>query len=144
MSTYNVTFATANEPKNKVIKKPVTVTTRTVTLVEPCDILNPTIIVAGSYINANYVTGLFGRNYYITSQNLTNGKNLVTLKCDVLTSFSNSIIGTSQYVVRCETEINDDIIDTAIPLKNEYKAVCTKGEKEIPSGTSMFLIGVIN
>lgn len=143
MSTYNVTFATANEPKNKVIKNPVTVTTRTVTLVEPCDILSPTIITAGSYINANYVTGLFGRNYYITSQNLTNGKNLVTLKCDVLTSFSNSIIGTSQYVVRCETETNDAIIDTAIPLKNEYKTVCTKGVG-IPSGTSMFLIGVIN
>lgn len=143
MATYNVTFANVSEPKNKVIKNPVTVTTRTVTLVEPCDILNPTIITAGSYINANYVTGLFGRNYYITSQNLTNGKNLVTLKCDVLTSFSNSIIGTSQYVVRCETENNNDIIDTAIPLKSEYKTVCTKGA-EIPSGTSMFLIGVIN
>lgn len=143
MSTYNVTFATANEPKNKVIKNPVPVTTRTVTLVEPCDILNPTIITAGSYINANYVTGLFGRNYYITSQNLANGKNFVTLKCDVLSSFANSIIGTSQYVVRCETENNDAIIDTAIPLKNEYKTVCTKGAA-IPSGTSMFLIGVIN
>lgn len=143
MPTYNVTFSNAIEPKNKVIKNPVTVTTRTVTLVEPCDILNPTIITAGSYINANYVTGLFGRNYYITSQNLTSGKNFVTLKCDALTSFAKSIIGTSQYVVRCESESNDEIIDTAIPLKNEYKTVCTKGGA-IPSGTSMFLIGVIN
>ena len=143
MSTYNVTFANVSEPKNKVLKNPVTVTTRTVTLVEPCDILNPTIITAGSYINANYVTGLFGRNYYITSQNLANGKNFVTLKCDVLTSFSNSIIGTSQYVVRCETHINNDIIDTAIPLKNEYKTYCSR-EDVIPSSGNTILIGVIN
>lgn len=142
MSTYNVTFANASEPKNKVIKNPVEVTTRTVTLVEPCDILNPTVITAGSYINANYVTGLFGRNYYITSQNLTNGKNFVTLKCDVLSSFSSSIIGSSQYVVRCETQVNNDIIDNAIPLKTEYSVNCTR-KITVDGSTKSYIVGVI-
>lgn len=143
MSTYNVTFANASEPKNKVVKNPVVVTTRTVTLVEPCDILNPTFITAGSYINANYVTGLFGRNYYIVSQNLSNGKNYVALKCDALSSFADNILNSTQYVARCETVENKDIIDTTIPLKNEYTVYCTKTTSTISPSTDNIIIGVI-
>ena len=142
MATYNVTFATANEPKNKVTKNPVIVTSRTVTLVEPCEILNPTIITYGSYINANYVTGLFGRNYYIVSQTLSNGRNFLQLKCDVLTSFSGNIYGTTQFVSRSQTGYDNAIPDNIVPIKQET-TYTVKPIGEPITTTENYIIGVI-
>ena len=142
MATYNVTFATANEPKNMVTKNPVTVTSRTVTLVEPCEILNPTIITYGSYINANYVTGLFGRNYYIVSQTLSNGRNFLQLKCDVLTSFSGNIYGTTQFVSRSQTGYDNAIPDNIVPIKQET-TYTVKPIGEPITTTENYIIGVI-
>lgn len=142
MSTYNVTFAAATEPKNKVLKNPVTVTTRAVTLVEPCDILNPAIITAGSYINANYVTGLFSRNYYIVSQTLSNGRNYLQLKCDVLTSFSGNIYGTTQFVARSQTGYDNSIPDNIVPLKQDTNYT-VKSIGESITSTENYIIGVI-
>lgn len=142
MSTYNVTFATASEPKNKVLKTPVTVTTRTVTLVEPCDILSPTVITSGSYINANYVTGLFGRNYYIVSQTLANGRNFLQLKCDVLTSFSGNIYGTTQFVSRSQTGYDNSIPDNIVPLKQDTNYTVKPIGDPLVS-TENYIIGVI-
>lgn len=142
MATYNVTFATANEPKNKVTKNPITVTTRTVTLVEPCEILNPTIITYGSYINANYVTGLFGRNYYIVSQTLSNGRNFLQLKCDVLTSFSGNIYGTIQFVSRSQTGYDNSIPDNIVPIK-QNTTYTVKPIGDPITTTENYIIGVI-
>lgn len=142
MSTYNVTFATAIEPKNAVTKIPVTVTTRAVTFVEPCDILSPTIITAGSYINANYVTGLFGRNYYIVSQTLSNGRNYLQLKCDVLTSFCGNIYGTIQFVSRSQTGYDNTIPDNIVPLKQDTNYTVKPIGNPITT-TENYIIGVI-
>ena len=142
MATYNVTFATANEPKNKVTKNPVIVTSRTVTLVEPCEILNPTIITYGSYINANYVTGLFGRNYYIVSQTLSNGRNFLQLKCDVLTSFSGNIYGTIQFVSRSQTGYDNSIPDNIVPIK-QNTTYTVKPIGDPITTTENYIIGVI-
>lgn len=142
MATYNVTFATVTEPKNAVTKTPITVTTIAVTLVEPCDILSPTIITAGSYINANYVTRLFGRNYYIASQTLSNGRNYLQLKCDVLTSFSGSIYGTTQFVSRSQNGYDNSIPDNIVPLKQDTSyTVKSIGDSLV--STENYIIGVI-
>lgn len=142
MSTYNVTFATANEPKNAVTKNPITVTSRTVTLVEPCEILNPTITTYGSYINANYIMGLFGRNYYIVSQTLSNGRNFLQLKCDVLTSFSSNIYGTTQFVSRSQTGYDNSIPDNIVPIKQDT-TYTVKSIGEPITTTENYIIGVI-
>lgn len=110
----SVTFANCSDAKNKVDKSFTAVTTRDCSIVYPCDVHHPTIKVLGGMIDANTVTGLFGRNYWIVSQTLNNGSNLVALTVDALSSWKSSIYGTSQFVNRCATGYNKNLNDNLI------------------------------
>lgn len=139
---HNVKIGNISEPKNAVSKTMTAVTTRTCTLVEPCDVLNPTIIISGGLVNANYVSDLFGRNYYIVAQTLAGGRNYLQLKCDVLTSFSGNIYGTTQFVSRSQTGYDNTIPDNIVPLKQETNYT-VKPIGDAITSTENFIIGVI-
>lgn len=87
----------------------------TVSLVYPCDILNPTFSMKGGYIDANYLTGAFGRKYWITNQTIDKGINYLHCTVDAWASWSGDIYGKNQFVTRSEKYGNPYINDTSYP-----------------------------
>lgn len=118
---YSVTIGTCNEPRNKVSKTLSGEHTYTCTPKYPCDILHPTLKIAGT-IDSGNMFSFNGRNYYITGLHIDNGCTYITGTVDALSSWSDNIIGTSQYVSRCETGYNEMLPDN-LPLR--AKPNCT-------------------
>lgn len=122
------TFCTCSDARNVVDKTFTQVTVKTCTIVYPCDVLHPTLKVLGGKIEANAVTGIFGRNYWITGQTLDNGVNYVSLAVDALSSWKNSIIGSSQFVTRSATGYNKALNDNlVIPNRPTTQVIACNG-----------------
>ena len=108
------------------------------------DVINPSIIVNGKYPECNYIyIPYVNRYYYCKATILSNNTTKLDCKVDVLMTAKDSIYGTTQYVARCETSENNEIIDSTIPLKNEYTVYCTKILSAITPSTDNIIIGVI-
>lgn len=88
----------------------------TISIVYPCDILNPTFSLKGGYIDANYLTGAFNRKYWITNQTIDKGINYLHCTVDAWSSWSGNIYGSKQYVSRSEKHGNDYLPDNSYPI----------------------------
>lgn len=113
----DIEIGVTTSPINAIDKNFTNVRSVTGTLIHPCTIDAPVIKISGGYISANYIKGLFNRNYYIESQTLEKGFNYLHCISDPVSSFPQ--YGTSQYVSRCETEYNLSIPDNLLPLAIE-------------------------
>lgn len=91
-------------------------TTRTISIVYPCDMLSPTVSIKGGRIDANYLTGLFGRKYWITNQTVDKGITYLHCNVDAWASWSENIYGSKQYVIRSEKYGNDYLPDNSYPI----------------------------
>ena len=118
-------------------------TSHTVSIVYPCDILNPTFSFKGGYIDANYLTGAFGRKYWITNQTIDKGINYLHCTVDAWSSWSSDIYGTDQFVERSETKGNPDINDGKFPIPNSNKTDMLSSNTQIITGDFTHVIGVI-
>lgn len=118
-------------------------TSHTVSIVYPCDILNPTFSLKGGYIDANYLTGAFGRKYWITNQTIDKGINYLHCTVDPWASWSGNIYGSTQFVDRSETKGNDDVNDGVYPLPNSNKIEILDSNTTIITGDFTYLLGVI-
>lgn len=117
-------------------------TARAITIVYPCDILAPTVTIKGGQIDANYLTGLFGRKYWITNQTVDKGITYLHCNVDAWASWSGSIYSSSQFVTRSEKRGNPYIPDSMLPLPSKQEIDIYDG-KQIISGTEVHIIGVI-
>lgn len=117
-------------------------TPHTVSIVYPCDILNPTFSFKGGYIDANYLTGAFGRKYWITNQTIDKGINYLHCTVDAWASWSGDIYGTEQFVNRSETHGNNMINDNSFPTQSNVAIEMIDG-KEIYDGSLKYVIGVM-
>lgn len=113
----------------------------TVSIVYPCDILNPTFSLKGGYIDANYLTGAFGRKYWISNQTVDKGITYLHCSVDAWGSWSDDIYGTDQFVTRSETHGNPYINDTNFPSTADISSQMQKGTLLTQSAT--YVIGVI-
>lgn len=111
-----VTFANTSNEYYDVNKTYTTVKTcARVSIVYPCDILNPTFKIKGGKIDANAVTNVFGRNYWIVSQTLNEGINYVSCTVDPFSSFKGDLNGSTQFVTRSEKHGNAMLNDSCYP-----------------------------
>ena len=117
-------------------------TAHTVSIVYPCDILNPTFSMKGGYINANYLTGAFNRKYWITNQTIDKGINYLHCTVDPWSSWSDNIYGSEQFVERSETDYNVYLPDGQFPLSNKNEIDMYSGNT-ILTGTYKHVLGVI-
>lgn len=139
-----VTLANTSDEYYEVNKKYSTVATlQNVSVVYPCDVLRPTFKVKGGYVSANAVTGVFGRNYWITGQTLNDGINYISCTVDAFSSWKNSIIGSEQFVNRSETHGNPLIPDDMFPLENKTETKMLWSNKEIIGTQWCTIMGVI-
>lgn len=92
-----------------------------VVLKEDSTIEEPTLILSGSFINANYckIPTFNNRYYFITSQTVLTGNRVeIHLTVDVLTTYQANIRNSTQLIVRQENAGVNEIVDTQLPLKN--------------------------
>lgn len=116
-------------------------TERSISLVYPCDMLSPTVSIKGGKIDANYLTGLFGRKYWISNQTVDKGITYLHCNVDAWASWSGDIYGKSQFVTRSEKHGNPDINDTSFPCTSEPISQMHKGDLITQNVT--YVIGVI-
>ena len=114
----------------------------TVSIVYPCDILNPTFSMKGGYIDANYLTGAFNRKYWITNQTIDKGINYLHCTVDPFASWSSNIYGSTQFVNRSESNSNPYLNDSSYPSTSEV-AVDVYDGAQIYDGSLKYVIGVI-
>ena len=117
-------------------------TERTISLVYPCDMLSPTVSIKGGRIDANYLTGLFGRKYWITNQTVDKGITYLHCTVDAWGSWSSDIYGSDQYVNRSETNFNPDINDSLFPSCANTSIDMYDGAT-VNTGKLRYIIGVI-
>lgn len=117
-------------------------TSHVISLVYPCDILAPTVSIKGGRIDANYLTGLFDRKYWITNQTVDKGITYLHCSVDAWASWPDSIYTSSQFVTRSEKHGNPYIPDTVMPLPSKQEIDIYAG-KQIITGTDTQIIGVI-
>lgn len=116
-------------------------TERAISLVYPCDMLAPTVSIKGGKIDANYLTGLFGRKYWISNQTVDKGITYLHCNVDAWGSWSDDIYGKNQFVTRSEKHGNPDINDTSFPCTSEPISQIKKGTLLTKNVT--YVIGVI-
>ena len=125
------------------VTKPVTnEVSHTVSIVYPCDILNPTFSLKGGHIDANYLTGAFGRKYWITNQTIDKGINYLHCTVDPWASWSGNIYGSEQFVTRSEKYGEKYLPDTLYPVSSKTEITMLKGARIISTGFS-YVLGVI-
>ena len=140
-----ITFANTSNEFWDVDKKYTTVSTvSNASVVYPCDILQPTFKIKGGKIDANAVTNVFGRNYWITAQILNEGINYISCMVDAFSSFSSDIYGSSQFVDRSEKYGNPFLPDGQFPLSNKNEIDMYDGNNIVKSSSQVkHVIGVI-
>lgn len=137
-----ITFANTSDEYYKVKKTYTTVSTLSnASIVYPCDVLNPTFKIKGGKIDANAVTGVFGRNYWILGQTLNEGINYISCTVDPFSSFQNNIIGSKQFVNRSEKYGEKYLPDTLYPVSSKTEIDVYKGQLII--GSFSYVLGVI-
>lgn len=117
-------------------------TTRTISIVYPCDMLSPTVSIKGGRIDSNYLTGLFGRKYWITNQTVDKGITYLHCTVDAWGSWSGDIYGKDQFVNRSEKHGNAMINDNSFPTQSNVAIEMIDG-KEIYDGSLKYVIGVM-
>lgn len=117
-------------------------TERSISLVYPCDMLAPTVSIKGGQIDANYLTGLFGRKYWITNQTIDKGITYLHCSVDAWASWSENIYGSEQFVERSETDYNIYLPDGQYPLSNKNEIDMYAGNTII-TGTYKHVLGVV-
>lgn len=140
-----ITFANTSNEYWDVDKSYTTVSTvSSASVVYPCDILNPTFKIKGGKIDANVITGVFGRNYWITNQVLNEGINYVSCTVDAFSSFSSDIYGKHQFVDRSEKYGNAFLPDGQFPLSNKNEIDMYAGNTIVKTSSNVkHVIGVI-
>lgn len=119
-------------------------TKRAISLVYPCDMLSPTVSIKGGRIDANYLTGLFGRKYWITNQTVDKGITYLHCSVDAWASWSSDIYGSEQFVERSETDYNVYLPDGQFPLSNKNEIDMYDGNAIVKSSSQVkHVIGVI-
>ena len=126
-----------------VTKEVTNETAHTVSIVYPCDILNPTFSMKGGYIDANYLTGAFGRKYWITNQTIEKGINYLHCTVDPWSSWSENIYGSKQFVNRSEKYGNSNINDDLFPSPSNRVLLSMNKGARINTGNLRYVIGVI-
>lgn len=118
---FGATFYTFSKKKNST-KRPTGGTTINVDIKEPSTVLTPRLLISRSTspIDYNYCyIPRFNRYYYITDWTLDHNMWIASLSVDVLASYKTDIINSGQYVLRCSTSNDSNIVDHMYPITDE-------------------------
>lgn len=115
----NVVFYNTSNRKRDITKTLTNGTTHTCELKEGTDIVSPTIIIVGTgELGKNYCNiPSFSRYYFVKDYRILTGNRMeIDLEIDVLTSFSSTILNSTQLITRSETVKLNQIRDSNYPI----------------------------
>lgn len=123
-----------------------------VTLKQPTSIIQPSFIFSfgaiaevNEYTRFNYLyCKEFDRYYYITNMSFLQGKMIqFDCKVDVLMSFKNSILDTTQYIARQEYQRNDYIADEEFNFQGNDQLETKPFGSDLIIDTNRFILTTI-
>lgn len=140
---FNITLYRWNKRKNSTAKPDSSVFRKTFNcyMVTPSSIINPVIriddvgdtLVSWTYAYIPY----WDRYYFINDYAIDDGRILeLTLECDVLASFKDSITSSSQYVLRSSSSYDGRIVDDFYPTLN-YPSITVNAVTTTVTGTGI-------
>ena len=121
-------------------------------LKDSCSVIAPVISVIwnsnvyrASEMNYCFIP-YFGRYYFITDAIYERNRVTFTLSCDVLASYYNNILDSTQYVLRSASDGDMDIVDDLYPATSEIVtgSGVLKGWSYFTLNDGYYVIGVIN
>ena len=120
------TFYNTNDNVNKINKNLSGSEQTTCDIINMTNIINPSIVVNSQYINKNYVyINDLSRYYFVKDITISNNMIIMQLEIDVLYTYKNEILNSTQYISRCEdykfTDVKDELIQAT-----EKKIIVTK------------------
>lgn len=108
---------------------------------EETSIINPVIVIEyDKVIDFNYVyISTFNRYYFVTEvKNFRTNLWRISLRCDVLMTYKETILNYECYVSRNEFTFDSYIEDNLLPLKHDKQVEITKKKQSSGSGTDFF------
>ena len=112
---------------------------------DPCSVHSPKLWLSAANnvfrasINYAFIPD-FERYYWVTDFEFVDGRWLLSLECDVLASFKTDIANSTQYVMRAESEYNENIIDTLYtPIGGKQETFDSISNPFLPSGGSFVI-----
>lgn len=113
---------------------------------EPCSLLNPSLIFANvqdvEKYNYSYIP-YWNRYYFIRSWRRIDGRFIADCVVDVMSSWKNAILSSSQYVVRSASQKDGGILDSRYPTKMNPVITISSGNNPFLNTTGTFVIGVV-
>lgn len=120
------TFYNINDNINKINKTLTGSEQTTCDIINMTNIINPTIVVNSRYISKNYVyINDLNRYYFVKDITISNNMIIMQLSIDVLYTYKNEILHSTQYISRCEDYSFTDVKDELIQV-TEKKTIVTK------------------
>ena len=119
---FNALFTTTNKRTNSTEVPSMTgASTIAIELLDSTSLMKPSIRIAqpGNPIGYNYcyISDFGGRYYFINDWTSDHGQWIASLTCDVLATYKQTILASSEYVMRSASSFDGSIIDTAYPAK---------------------------
>lgn len=135
----SVTLGTTSDRNNKVNKTVLYDSPISCDIIYPCSMQTPTLKLNGTITGYNYVSGIFGRKYYITDRSFDKGYTYLHLTTDVVSSFP---VTSTQFVSRSENYGNKIIPDNLMPLDIQ-KIPCVSVFGDNVRTDESFIVGLI-
>ncbi|MBR6516445.1 MAG: hypothetical protein IKT40_06270 [Bacilli bacterium] len=119
---FDIRFYICKDKENIINKTKTSEIVKRGTLKEPSSIYNPTITIKNDSDiitkNYNYVEiPRFNRFYFIEDIVISDAFSIISLRCDVLESFKDDILNSTQIIGRQENAFDLDIVDNEIVVK---------------------------
>lgn len=120
---FDIRFYICKDKENIINKTKTSEIVKRGTLKEPSSIYNPTITIKNDSDiitkNYNYVEiPRFNRFYFIEDITITDSFSIISLRCDVLESFKDDILNSTQIIGRQENSFNRNIPDNEMVFTN--------------------------
>lgn len=144
-----VNFYTFSKRHNSTAQPSTAAVSYDCNLKSPCGVVNPTIILNEqqnpSAWNYAYIAD-FNRYYYVQEWTYNRGLWEAALRCDVLATWKTNIGSSKQYIIRCSSESNGNVMDmyypTTVPTMATYSF-----DSLFPAnnpGGGAYVVGIIN
>lgn len=131
-------FKTGSDPR-KVNKGLNEIATLDCKIKHPFDIVNPTIIIDGNYLDCNYFYIPSLERYYFANPPIALNDKLCEISghCDVLSSFD--VLSLTATVERQEFKRNSQIVDNEIILQSNNNFICQQVGNAVNSDYKIYL-----
>lgn len=142
--SHTITFYSGFSKRHNSTKRPTGGSDVNVLLKNPCSIMTPSFTVSGFNTAWNYFK--WGERYYYVTDIVIEHNDIATIhgSLDVLATFRNDILGSTQYVTRNANAFDPLVIDKAYPTLANAHVDSNNFSMSASTGVGTYVVGIIN